>query len=534
MENFENLSENLKVSPKKFSLSFDFIDVTPCLAYVRGNQHEAGCHVMKSNESRKLLRRNFEVFLKFSKFSIQQVGERFNKECQPQAGGSTLNCHRLNNDEIKTKSAAVAAVATAAVKDEDEGYMGSLINSESQLKMAKACTVAAARPSNIDHSDPYVDCDYAASQRKRQSFRLCSAEGCTNQARAAGVCWSHGAKPPPILNVNLCSSGRAALTPTAALKNEEDPGPSALINKESRLKKAKACAVAAARPSNIYGSVPYHVLVDEAYQRKRQHSGSVGEDIVPKKTARMQHRKWSTTTEDCTNQARDGGMRVRYGAKVKPKKCSSEGCTNRVVQGGVCTKHGAKIKQCSFEGCTNLAQNGGICKRHGAKVKRCSSEGCTNQARSGGGVCLRHGAKVKHKRCSSEGCTNQVVQGGVCTKHGAKAKIKRCSFEGCTNLARNGGVCKRHGAKVKKCISEGCTNPVVQGGVCTKHGAKIKRCSFEGCTNLARNGGVCKRHGAKVKLCINDGCTNQARARGGVCLRHGAKVKQCSSEGCTK
>ena len=84
MENFENLSENLKVSPKKFSLSFDFIDVTPCLAYVRGNQHEAGCHVMKSNESRKLLRRNFEVFLKFSKFSIQQVGERFNKECQPQ------------------------------------------------------------------------------------------------------------------------------------------------------------------------------------------------------------------------------------------------------------------------------------------------------------------------------------------------------------------------------------------------------------------------------------------------------------------
>lgn len=260
------------------------------------------------------------------------------------AGGSTLNCHRLNNDEIKTKSAAVAAVATAAVKDEDEGYMGSLINRESQLKMAKACTVAAARPSNIDHSDPYVDYDYAASQRKRQSFRLCSAGGCTNQTRAAGVCWSHGAKPPPILNVNLCSSGRAALTPTAALKNEEDPGPSALINKESRLKKAKACAVAAARPSNIYGSVPYHVLVDEASQRKRQRSGSVGEDIVPKKTARMQHRKWSTATEDCTNQARDGGMRVRYGAKVKPKKCSSEGCTNRVVQGGVCTKHGAKAK----------------------------------------------------------------------------------------------------------------------------------------------------------------------------------------------
>eukprot|EP00984_Skeletonema_dohrnii_P012983 scaffold5331_cov85-Skeletonema_dohrnii-CCMP3373.AAC.2 len=238
-----------------------------------------------------------------------------------EAGGSTLNCHRLNHDEIKTKSAAVAAAATAAGNDEDEGYLGSLINRESQLlkiTKAKACTVtvAAARLSNIDDSDPYVD---AASRRKRQPFRLCSAGGCTNQARAAGVCWSHGAKPPPILNVNLCSSARAALTPTAALKNEEDPGPGALINSESQLKKAKACTVAAARPSNIYGSVPYHVLVDEASQRKRQRSGSVGEDIVPKKTARMQ----STATE-----ARDGGMCIRYGAKVKPKKCSSEGVKN--------------------------------------------------------------------------------------------------------------------------------------------------------------------------------------------------------------
>eukprot|EP00985_Skeletonema_marinoi_P012901 scaffold6316_cov113-Skeletonema_marinoi.AAC.2 len=196
------------------------------------------------------------------------------------AGGSTLNCHRLNNDEIKTKSAAVAAVATAAVKDEDEGYMGSLINRESQLKMAKAkaCTVAAARPSNIDHTPE--------DAQIRQELQECA--GVMGQSL---LLYS-------ILNVNLCSSGRAALTPTAAaaLKNEEDPGPSALINKESRLKKAKACAVAAARPSNIYGSVPYHVLVDEASQRKRQRSGSVGEDIVPKKTARMQHRKWSTAT----------------------------------------------------------------------------------------------------------------------------------------------------------------------------------------------------------------------------------------------
>eukprot|EP00984_Skeletonema_dohrnii_P004456 scaffold1583_cov123-Skeletonema_dohrnii-CCMP3373.AAC.6 len=343
------------------------------------------------------------------------------------AGGSTLNYHRLNDDEIK--SAAVASAATSVVKD--EGYMGSLINRESQLRMtkAKACTVAAARQSNIDDSDPYVD---AASQRKRQPFRLCSAGagGCTNQARAAGVCWSHGAKPPPILNVNLCSSARAAVTPTAALKNEEHSG--ALINKESQLKKAKACtvAVAAARPSNNYGSVPYqyHVLVDEASRRKRQRSGSssVGEDIVPKKTARMQHRKRSTATED----SGDGGMciSIRHGAKVKPKKCN-------------------------FEGCTNQARSGGVCRRHGAKAKKCNSEGCTNFAQNGG-VCWRHGAKAKAKKCSSEGCTNLALNGGVCIRHGAKVKL--CISEGCTNQARSGGVCRRHGAKVKLCSSEGC------------------------------------------------------------------------------
>eukprot|EP00985_Skeletonema_marinoi_P034483 scaffold44056_cov204-Skeletonema_marinoi.AAC.1 len=35
--------------------------------------------------------------------------------------------------------------------------------------------------------------------------------------------------------------------------------------------------------------------------------------------------------------------------------------------------------ECSAEGCTKAAQQGGLCLKHGAKVKRCSYEGCTNQ-----------------------------------------------------------------------------------------------------------------------------------------------------------
>jgi hypothetical protein len=109
----------------------------------------------------------------------------------------------------------------------------------------------------------------------------------------------------------------------------------------------------------------------------------------------------------------------------------------------VCVKHGAKLqhKRCSSEGCTNQAQNGVVCIKHGAKVERCSSDGCANRAVKGG-VCVKHGAKLK--LCSSEGCTNKVIKGGVCVKHGAK--VKRCSTEGCTNQRVKKGVCWRHGA----------------------------------------------------------------------------------------
>ena len=67
--------------------------------------------------------------------------------------------------------------------------------------------------------------------------------------------------------------------------------------------------------------------------------------------------------------------------------------------------------------------------------------------------------------------TDQPAQNeGVCIKHN-KAQKKRttCIHEGCTNRAVNGGVCIRHGAKVKTCKHEGCTNQRKQRGFCTRH-----------------------------------------------------------------
>eukprot|EP00984_Skeletonema_dohrnii_P010548 scaffold4110_cov77-Skeletonema_dohrnii-CCMP3373.AAC.13 len=148
---------------------------------------------------------------------------------------------------------------------------------------------------------------------------------------------------------------------------------------------------------------------------------------------------------------------------------------------------------CTTNQCTNNIINGGVCKRHGAKIRLCRSEGCPNQIIRGG-VCRRHGAELK--LCSSEGCTNIAQKGGVCTRHGAKRRL--CKSEGCPNIAQRRGICRRHGAEIKLCSSEGCTNQVTNGGVCTRHGAKRILCRSEGCPNIAQRGGVCKRHGAKV------------------------------------
>lgn len=136
--------------------------------------------------------------------------------------------------------------------------------------------------------------------------------------------------------------------------------------------------------------------------------------------------------------------------KIKSRKrtCRVPGCLNRYQQGGLCIKHGAKVKICTFEGCTNHAKVRGVCVRHGADItkwkKYCSFEGCSNVSVRKG-VCVKHGAKVKRKFCSAEGCTNQLVSGGVCKRHGATKK--QCSNEGCVKQALKGGLCWKHGAK---------------------------------------------------------------------------------------
>ena len=171
------------------------------------------------------------------------------------------------------------------------------------------------------------------------------------------------------------------------------------------------------------------------------------------------------TSTNNTHGSRTSKQRTTGKRKLVLKE---ESCTpSRKQKKGEKYACGRERKLCSFEGCTNLARNDGVCIRHGAKVRRCKHDGCTNQVVRGG-VCKRHGAKVKG--CKHKGCNNLARNYGVCYRHGAKKYI--CSYKGCNNQAQNGRLCIRHGAKVKRCRHEECNKQARNGGVCRRHGAK--------------------------------------------------------------
>ena len=79
---------------------------------------------------------------------------------------------------------------------------------------------------------------------------------------------------------------------------------------------------------------------------KKSSPASSDDKILPRKAS----------TADTFNDVSDGTATSMNSCEKKIYYCSSEGCINQVVQGGVCNRHGAKVKRCGSEGCTNIAK----------------------------------------------------------------------------------------------------------------------------------------------------------------------------------
>ena len=290
---------------------------------------------------------------------------------------------------------------------------------------------------------------------------------------------------------------KGAMNPCYYIHEELGKDPSSILSLKRRQKGDKEAGAAAKVSASV----------DESLGEKRQEPpSSEGDAPPPKKRTRRK-----CNVPDCTNQAKNGGICIRHGAKQPERKnrriCSKEDCTNIAQKAGVCRAH---AERCSKEGCENRAKKGDTClkhvsssrKRHRAKEKE--DEGAHDHSHSHDHGDEENPTKVHKKKttdtpkkrmCKSEGCEKKPVRNGVCNHHGGK---KHCKAEGCDNVAKEGGVCRKHGAKAKTCSHEGCGNVVRQGGKCVRHGARVTAsmiCSVDDCTSRAQKGGVCRKHG---------------------------------------
>eukprot|EP00984_Skeletonema_dohrnii_P029618 scaffold20375_cov90-Skeletonema_dohrnii-CCMP3373.AAC.2 len=169
---------------------------------------------------------------------------------------------------------------------------------------------------------------------------------------------------------------RSANTKPAAAEDEEEEDYAALIYQESQRRKAEAAALAAAAGKNKKKSSTSKTVRGTSTRISTTAAGDGSSmDIVSrgKAAAATRKRKPSAGIHNGDDRAPKKVARKQY----RYYECSAEGCKKAAQQGGVCVRHGAKVKRCSYEGCTNQVRRGGVCYRHGTKIL-CSSEGCTN------------------------------------------------------------------------------------------------------------------------------------------------------------
>jgi len=104
--------------------------------------------------------------------------------------------------------------------------------------------------------------------------------------------------------------------------------------------------------------------------------------------------------------------------------------------GGVCIRHGAKVKRCSIEECNNHVIKGGVCIEHGVQIKLWRSKGCANCGRRS----VQETWANTQSNCAIYIEELQTKSSGVGCWEGVKVRWRWCSIEGCINEAKLGGL----------------------------------------------------------------------------------------------
>lgn len=274
--------------------------------------------------------------------------------------------------------------------------------------LANRCKVTNQQQRNA----PQGGCDDANKARQKNTPRLCSQDGCTNQARfRGGFCKRHRARNEVHEQAMvLCEMVKDFKHKRPREQQQQQGGdfPALEGDGEGSTQSDISSTEAARKIDNALGNS------NQAMHPRHQGGGS-----VPAKQYQPQMQPKDAKIPAKTTSSLAGSCQT---IKQQQHSAPQDGCDYAYQ-----ARKKKTSRLCSKKGCTNQSNcRGGFCNRHRANCRD--------------GFCIRHRARNEDPRlCSQEGCTTKAYKGIFCRRHGS------CSQEGCTTKAYEGFFCRRHG-----------------------------------------------------------------------------------------
>jgi len=269
--------------------------------------------------------------------------------------------------------------AAAKMNMMSEGDDGQQPCGEMKQSAALSSTIDIARQDSSSSST-------TAAKKKKYRKPQCSHPSCPNRVMNQGVCARHGAR------VRTCSIPDCT-------KYAQKGG---VCIRHGAVKEYKRCLVGGckSRPVGKEGVCARHVgvslvggesvgpnlaLADTAGQEQQQAQDEERQDVI--------------TTNVVRNEQQSQQRQLQHQAREQPPNAPQEAVpTSTTIKRPITSTTTIPFKSQS------------------SKKKKCSISQCTKQAKVGG-LCMKHGGKVKYRFCNAPHCSNVTQKGGYCKRH---------------------------------------------------------------------------------------------------------------------
>eukprot|EP00985_Skeletonema_marinoi_P020057 scaffold11740_cov123-Skeletonema_marinoi.AAC.1 len=293
-------------------------------------------------------------------------------------GGGKRGC--MNPFALPIKKRFTAAAKMNMMSEGDDGQQP--CGEAKQSADAMSSTIAIARQDSSSSSTAAKKKKYRKPQCSHPScpnrvmnqgvcarhgarVRTCSIPDCTKYAQKGGVCIRHGAvkeykrclvggcKSRPVGKEGVC----ARHVGVSLVGGESGVGPN-LALADTAGQEQQQQAQDEERQDVITTTNVVHDEQQSQQHQAREQPPNAQQDVVPTTTTTIKRLNTSNATTTTTIPFKSQSS--------KKKKCSISQCTKQAKVGGLCMKHGGKVKYrfCNAAHCSNVTQKGGYCKRH--------------------------------------------------------------------------------------------------------------------------------------------------------------------------